>query len=543
MRTPKLLSIAAVAALLGAPVGAQEPPPAPGATSPSPAEPAAPAVAEDSPRASLQQYLDLCRAGRFGEAGQYLVVSEGRAAEAPALARRLKAVLDRHLWIDLETVSGEPEGNRQDGLPPGLEELGTITVAGRREPVRLQRLREPSGDRWAFSRATVGHVDAWYAALEDRWLREVLPEPLLRPGPRDLLWWQWLALPLLVAFSWATGRLLGRLGRGVLSRLFRRTATEWDDRLLARAGPILTLLFGLVTLHVTLALLDLVPPARAFVGSVLRAAVVTAVFWALWRSADVLVAFLRERPLAAQSASARNLLAIGGNIVKGLVAAGGFLATLSALGYPVGALLAGLGIGGLAFAFGAQKTVEHLFGSVALAVDQPFRVGDFVKVEDFVGTVESIGLRSTRFRTLDRTLITIPNGRVADMRLESYAERDRMRLSATVGLVYGTSRAQVEAVLAGFEAVLRSHPRIWPEAVVVRFKEFAASSLDIEVMAWFEVPTWADFQDCRQEVLLGFMKVVEEAGTSFAFPTRTVHLVSQPPVSPARGEGPAPRPD
>jgi MscS family membrane protein len=165
---------------------------------------------------------------------------------------------------------------------------------------------------------------------------------------------------------------------------------------------------------------------------------------------------------------------------------------------------------------------------MSLAVDQPLRVGDFVKVEDFVGTVEDIGLRSTRFRTLDRTVVSIPNGRLAEMRLESFQLRDRMRLATTVGLTYDTTREQMQAVLAGLTEVLASHPKIWPDAMVVKFKEFGASSLDIEVMAWFQVPTWGEFQVCREEVLLEFMRVVEEAGSSFAFPTQTVHLVKPP---------------
>jgi MscS family membrane protein len=163
-------------------------------------------------------------------------------------------------------------------------------------------------------------------------------------------------------------------------------------------------------------------------------------------------------------------------------------------------------------------------------VDQPIRVGDFVKVDDFVGTVEEIGLRSTRFRTLDRTLVSIPNGRVADMKLESFAARDRLRLACIVGLVYGTTAAQMRAVLSGLEAALRAHPKIWPDAMVVRLKELGAYSLDIEVMAWFRTADWAEFQLIRQEVLLQFMEVVEGAGTAFAFPTRTVHLVSEAPV-------------
>jgi MscS family membrane protein len=232
-------------------------------------------------------------------------------------------------------------------------------------------------------------------------------------------------------------------------------------------------------------------------------------------------------PWAATSPAARNLVQIGSNIFKGVIAGVGVLAVLSAFGYPVTTLLAGLGIGGLAFAFGAQKTVENLFGSVSLAIDQPFRVGDFVKVEDFVGTVEEIGIRSTRFRTLDRTVISLPNGSLSEKRLETFAARDRMRLAMTIGLEYSTTHAQMIEVIEGCENVLREHPKIWPDAMVVKFKEFGASSLDIEIMAWFQVPTWADFQQCRQEVLLGFMKVVEDAGTGFAFPTRTLHVFDE----------------
>jgi MscS family membrane protein len=149
-----------------------------------------------------------------------------------------------------------------------------------------------------------------------------------------------------------------------------------------------------------------------------------------------------------------------------------------------------------------------------------------VKIEDFVATVEAIGLRSTRFRTLDRTIVTLPNGRLADMRLESFTARDRLRLATVIGLVYDTTSQQMREVLQGFERVLRAHPMIYADAVVVRFREFAASSLDIEIMAWFLTSNWAEFQLIRQEVLLQFMDVVERAGTSFAFPTQTLHIAS-----------------
>jgi MscS family membrane protein len=512
-----------------------------------PVEPAEAEIAPDSPRASLQAFLDACRAGRWETAARYLSLPPDRKAEGPARAKRLKAVLDRRLWFDLERISGESSGRRDDGLSASLEEVGRIPIGGdRTQPVRLVRTHDDGGAFWAFSPSTLRNVEAWYGALEDRWVRERLIDAgfdvLLLPGPFEIQWWQWIALPLLGLGAWALGRLLGGLTGAALGRLVARTRTDRDDKLLRRIGPPLALAWGLGVLHLALPPLGLSAPAEKLLDALVSAGAVIVVFWALWRSVNVVADVLRTLPWAAGSPSARNLLSIGANLAKGVIAAAGAVAVLSAFGYPVATLLAGLGIGGLAFAFGAQKTVENLFGSIALAVDQPFRVGDFVKVEDFVGTVEDIGLRSTRFRTLDRTLITIPNGSLSGQRLESYSARDRMRLATTIGIEYGTTHAQMEEVLAGFERTLREHPKIWPEAMVVRFKEFGASSLDIEIMAWFEVPAWSDFQLCRQEVLLRFMRVVEEAGTAFAFPTRTVHLVNEPAAAPAREAGPRPGP-
>ena len=218
----------------------------------------------------------------------------------------------------------------------------------------------------------------------------------------------------------------------------------------------------------------LLPEAHRSVRSLLGGVATVAVFWALWRSVDVWAQFLMERSWAAGSSSARSLLSVTRNLVKLLVGIGGVVATLGAFGYPVATVLAGLGIGGLALAFGAQKTIENLFGSISLAADQPFRVGDFVKIEDFTGNVERIGMRSTQIRTLDRTLISLPNGKLADMRIEDFASRDRIRLAATVGLAHGTTEEQVRRVVAGIEAMLRAHPKVWPEVVVARLAALVA---------------------------------------------------------------------
>jgi MscS family membrane protein len=260
---------------------------------------------------------------------------------------------------------------------------------------------------------------------------------------------------------------------------------------------------------------------------VLKATTYLVFFWAGFRSVDVGFAAASQAPWTRGDAGLAGLLPLGKKISKIVLLALGLVAVLNELGFEVASLLAGLGIGGIALALAAQKTVENLFGSVAIGVDQPFRVGDFVRVEDVLGTVESIGMRSTRIRTLDRTIVTFPNGKLADLKSETFAARDRLRLAVNIGLAYGTKAAQLRAVLAGIEAALRAHPRIWPEGTSVRFTEFRESSLNLEVMAWLQMTDWAAFTAERQELFLRFLAVVEEAGASLAFPTRTVHLVEE----------------
>jgi MscS family membrane protein len=497
----------------------------------SPAAPTLEPEAADSPRAAARAFLELStRQGDYAGAARYLVLSAGEE-RGPELARRLRAVLERHLDVDLDAVSPASEGNLQDGLPDGVDTLGHVPDShGGQDSVFLVRVQGPAGPHWAFSRQTVSRVDAWYDALPDRFVRDVIPQPLQRYGPWELMWWQWLALPGLGALALVAGRSFGIVTTRLIHRLLRRTPTRWDDRLLAQTSPALTLLWTVAAAAALLPWLGLRPGAHAFVRASLGGFATVGAFWVAWGAVDVWAQFLNERPWAADNPSARSLLSVMRTLARVFVAVTGLVVTLAAFGYPVVTVLAGLGIGGIAIAFGAQKTIENLFGSISLAADQPFRVGDLVRIEDFTGHVERIGMRSTQIRTLDRTLVSLPNGRLADMRIEDFAARDRIRFAATVGLVYGTSEEQVRRVVSGIEALLRATPKVWPETVVSSFTGFGASSLDVEVLCWFETPDFAEFRELRQQVLFGIMRIVEESGSSFAFPTRTLHVVGTPPT-------------
>ncbi|AUX23458.1 hypothetical protein SOCEGT47_039830 [Sorangium cellulosum] len=522
--------------LLGARAGELSPPPPPSTPPPVGAAEGvdeATQVAPDSPRASLRKFIDLCRAGNYAEAARYLDVPP--RADGVALAQRLKAVLDRHLWLEPDALSPHALGDTQDNLGNGVEQIGTIPTRTGTQPVRLVRRVTPDGVRWLFSRATVVRIDEWYAQLEDRWLRDHLPPALLRPGPRELLWWQWLALPILALASWVVGAVLSFLLRAALRHLVLRTESTLDDALLAVARGPLTFAGALLAMAVALPWLKLYLPAEQFLDAVLRAGAFVAVFWLVLRGIDAVGGRLLEAPATRDNPAARSLVPLMGRIAKVTILIIGAIAVLSELGYPVASLIAGLGIGGVALALAAQKTVENLFGSVSIGIDRPLQVGDFVKIDLVLGTVESIGLRSTRIRTLDRTIVTIPNGKLADLQIESYTARDRMRLHCFLNLVRETTPAQLRAVLEGCERALREHPHIWPDDVVVRFVGLGPSSLDVEIMAWFQTQDFGEFRTMRQEALFSFLEVIASSGSSLAYPTQTVRLAKGAPERPQPG--------
>lgn len=494
-----------------------------------------PEVSPDSPRSALTEFFDLCNAGRYADASKFLDLAPGQEARAAELTRQLKAVLDRHLWVDLTKVSSLPGGHREDGLAPEFEELGSIpSPPGRPEPVRMVYRERPDAPNWVFTRATLQRVPHWYAELEDRWIRDHLPEALFRMGPQGLLWWQWLALLVFLPVLLLAGRLLGWLSERLLAKVAVRTPATWDDAVLVRLTGPFSLGWALLLGRAALPFLDVNAEGRSFVVGALAAGVIVAVFWALLRVVRISSEVAATSAWARTNPNAPSILTLGVRFGELFIFLLAFIAALSAFGVNVASILAGLGIGGIAIALAAQKTVENLFGSVSIGVDQPLRVGDTVKLGDVFGTVEAIGLRSTRIRTLDRTIVTIPNGKLADRDIESFAVRDRIRFFQPVGLLYGTTASQMRQVLSGIEATLRAHPKIWPDVVVARFKGFGPSSLEVEVMAWFQTADFEEFRTIREEVLLAIMEVVEGAGTSFAFPTQTVHLA--PPAPPSAPE-------
>ena len=207
----------------------------------------------------------------------------------------------------------------------------------------------------------------------------------------------------------------------------------------------------------------------------------------------------------------------------------GVLLIAQSLGADVKAFLAGLGIGGLAFALAAQDTIANVFGSIVVAIDQPFKIGEFVQIGSLKGTVEDIGLRSTKLRTPERTLIIIPNKSVASDPVTNYSRMPQRRVDLTIGLTYETKPEQMEAILGDIRDILKQDPGVHQEFSAVNFLNYGASSLDIQIIYFATEPAILKAFELREAINLKIMRAVLVRGLSFAFPTQTVHVATLHP--------------
>jgi MscS family membrane protein len=243
----------------------------------------------------------------------------------------------------------------------------------------------------------------------------------------------------------------------------------------------------------------------------------------LWRAIRWSLRRVRNQAIAYGHGGTGSLMLLGERILKYGVFVLAALLVLNGLGYNTSTFLAGLGIGGLAIAFGAQQTIANLFGGVSVLGDEVVQVGDVCRFGDRSGTVEDIGLRSTRVRTDDRTLLAIPNGTVATINVENLSRRDKILFKTTIGVHPDTKADQMRYVLSEIRRVLESHPKIETSTLRVRLIEIAAA-LNVEIFSYVLTRDFNEFAAVREELLLQIMDLVEEAGTSVALPSQTLYI-------------------
>jgi len=235
---------------------------------------------------------------------------------------------------------------------------------------------------------------------------------------------------------------------------------------------------------------------------------------------------VRNQALAHGHGGTGSLMLLGERMIKAAIFVMAVFFVLATLGFNMSTALAGLGIGTLAIGFGAQQTIANLFGGVSVLGDEVIRVGDVCKFGDRTGTVEDIGLRSTRVRTDERTLLAIPNGTVATINVENLSRRDKILFKTILGLHLDTTSAQVNAVLAEIRRVLAENPKIEKTTIRVRLVELASAAINLELVSYVLTRDFEEFAAVREEVLLRIMNLVEDSGASLAQPAQKLYLSS-----------------
>jgi MscS family membrane protein len=470
-----------------------------------------------SPRSTMRGFLAKAKAGDWAKAAEHLdlrrVPRAHRDVTGPLFARQLKTVLDRTIWIDFDELSDSPDGVRDDGLPARRDLVGTIKTSKGNVDLAVERVSDPDGTlAWRIAGSVTARIPELYAEFGDGPFASFLPDFLLEVSVFELRLWQWLALVLVLAagaaLAWVMTVPLLRLLAVVVPEDRRHQGT----RLLSGiAGP-LRLIIVIAAVTAATPWLALSVPAATGLALLRKTATTVALTWLGLRVVDVVAALADDRLRIHGRAGAVSVIPLGRRTVKIIVALMAAIVVVQNLGYDATGILAGLGVGGLALALAAQKTVENLFGGVMLITDQPVRVGDLCRFGNRTGIVEDIGLRSTRVRTPERSVVSIPNAEFASTQIENLTLRDRMQLWTTLGLRLETTTAQLRAVLQALRAILEASAKVDRETTTVRFIGISTASLDVEISAYVLTREWNEFLAIREDLYLQMLDAIDAAG-------------------------------
>ncbi|MGQ9425293.1 mechanosensitive ion channel family protein [Gilvimarinus sp. F26214L] len=506
---------------------------------PAPSDP----LGRSTPRGTFEGYLNAVSNEDYERAAQYLDLAPlpfDQRIHGDQVARMLQRALDRNSDIPpMVMLSNEARGEVDDDLSPELERIGSLKIDGREVDLLLQYLESGDQGKWLISAESLSALpndDSNNATLG---LNELIPGALLETKWNGVPVGHWIAIVLLAALSFGIIRAtIGSVGSATRMVLRRRLHHYPEGLVKAFSTP--AQLFAAVwifALAIQKAGISII--ARQTISEVLVIVAWLSVLWLVWRLIDVVAAVFERRMTSRSRFGALSAVLLLRRSSRVLLVVVGAIVALHTAGVDVTTGLAALGIGGIAVALGAQKMMENLVGSMTLVFDQPVRIGDFCKVGDTLGTVEQIGMRSTRIRTLDRTLITIPNGEFSAQKIENYAHRDRFWFHPVLAVRYQSSPAQIRWLLAELRNVLRSHPQVDPDPARVRFLGFGDSALKIEIFAYVLANDYDGFLEVQEELNLLIAEAVEKSGTGFALPSQTVYLSREPGPGPAPGAHPA----
>ncbi len=513
---------AVLLALVAAPAIAADAP-----AKPDKASPAGPCA---TPRAAAATYLDNLQPDQLRPDRATLCFDAPAGMSSAELQKRvrdLKAVLDaRGLWVVMEDLPDAAD-HRDD--------------RGRARAALVERLPEvelrKAGGAWRFPPEVVERIPGLHAATFSGWIDGVLHTlpSFFRAKVLDYEAWQLLGLLLLVLLSTVGSRLVRALVERRLPAWMKRWGVVTTGETLSQLARPLGWLAGAAAFAVLLPELRFAVGTARVLSVALRLVAAVAGVLVAYRLVDVAALRLEQRAIRTEGKMDDQLVMLVRKAAKTVVVAVGIIFVLQNLSVDVTSLLAGLGIGGLALALAAKDTAANVFGSVALFLDGPFYVGDWIVAAGVEGTVVEMGLRSTRILTFYNSVISVPNSVLAVANIDNMSRREYRRYTTRLAIAYHTTPAQVEAFVEGIRAIIAGHPDTRKDYYEVHFVEFGPSALQIMVYTFFKVATWSDELQAKHQLNLEFIRLAESLGVEFAFPTQTLHVATRAeprPVAP-----------
>jgi len=500
------------------------------AQSPAPVDPAG--LGRETPRGTVIGFIRAAQGENNEVAVQYfqpaLKGHHVNAADEQELVAQLLAVLNARFPASaLDNISRDPQVVGEDSKPLSELTIGGTRVLSEGFPLTLVNLEQLHGPKlWFISQQTLDAVPSAFYSLNFPKLEKSLPSFLVKNRLVGMPLWQWVAIILLAPLAMALGWLVALVSRKGWQLVLRwRKLPPLPPRPLRHFGPGAMLVAVLIHYRLVF-LIGTSILYRQYYQRVILVLVAFAVYWAVtrvthWIFRNIWLS-LTVRGLLAE----RSLVSLSRRVLDVVIFVVIALFVLSKLDFNVTGVLAGLGIGGLAIGLGAQKTFENLLGGISILTDKAVVVGDPCKIGDQSGVVEDIGLRSTKLRTENRTLVSIPNGTVATATLENFRLRDKILFKQVVRLRYDLSPDHVRYVLAQVHEVLVHHAKVEEATARVRLLKFGEYAIEVEIYAYILERDFGEFLAAQEHLLLQVMEVLERTGAAVALPSQTT-LVTQ----------------
>jgi len=435
------------------------------------------------------------------------------------LIRKLRIIAKQTLMLNLTTLSTDPGGHTDDGLPSYRDRVAVVNTPN--GPVELYLQLVPRGDGvsiWKVSNATVAKIPDLYEYYGYGKIGEAMADMFPVYYFLDMETWQWVAFLLLVIAAY----ILAWLITSLINIPIRHKGLNHTAKFVN--GP----MRFLVLVILVRASFDSISPSLA-VRALFETGTmyIVAVTWVTMGIVDIFVGRLTDRLQRNGQLESKILLRPATSVMKIIIIIIAILAWLDNIGYEVTTLIAGLGVGSLAVALAAQKSLENIIGAVTIYASRTIRIGDFCRYKDVLGTIEEIGLRCTVFRTVDRTIVHIPNGVLANEKIENYSLRDKILYRTNIKLRYETRPDQLRLILIQLREMLCSHPMIIEDSSRVQFIDFGDAYLKIDIFTYIATTDYGEYLQVREDLNLRMIDIVIEAGSQLAMPANITYLARQ----------------